>query len=133
MTLTLINPTSKSWTTGHYREKPYILWFGAYGTTRLLVYARHLSDALDECIDWIGDNAPGLLCNEQVNETYNEAMAEGLSEEEAFERASEDTTVGGNCGDHILSWEWGIVAEDPTPAEIAAIHHDRPVRKMSAA
>lgn len=111
-----INANDRSWT--HHR---YILWFGAYGTTRLMVWANSLDDALNECIDWIVDNAPGLLCDEQVEEEYKAALAEGLSEEEAMERAELDTTCGGNCGNHILSYEWGIVAEDPTRAEILAL------------
>jgi hypothetical protein len=93
--------------------------------TRLLVYARHLEDALDECVDWIAENAPGLLANDSVKEMYDEAIAEGKSEEEAIEYAEQDTTQAGNCGDYILSYEWGIVGEGLSPKEIANYVHER--------
>lgn len=119
--ITPINASDRDWT-----RHRYILWFGAYGDTRLMVWANSLDDALDECIDWIADNAPGLLADEQVEEAYKEALAEalaeGLDQEEAEERAQDeamvDTTCGGNCGHYLLSWEWGILAEDPTRADI---------------
>ena len=126
----LVNSTSKTCREGWHRnrERPWILWFGAYGSTRLLVYARHLQDALDECIDWIAEHAPGLLYNDQVAEAYQECIDQGMTQEQAWDESQTDMTCAGNCGDFIASWEWGIVAEDPSPAEIAAIHHDREVR-----
>lgn len=114
--ITIINPTDRDWTSSRF-----VLCFGAYGWTKLAVYANHLEDALDECIDWIAEHAPGLLCNDAVAEAYSEALAEGATEEEAYETSLEDVTTGGNCGDHILSYEWGIVAENPTRAELLTI------------
>ena len=111
-----VNGHDRRWT-----RHRYILSFGAYGSTRLMVWANHLEDALDEAIDWIADNAPGLLCDDEVSEEYERAIKEGLSEEEAHERATEDTTCGGNAGHYILSYEWSIVAEDPTRADILAM------------
>lgn len=125
MSVTVINTVSKSYLSGYNRDKPYILWFGACGPSKLLVYARHLQDALDECVDYIAEHLPGLLCNEMVEEAYNEAKSRGLSDDQAYDESLCDITTGGNCGDHILSWEWGIVAEDPTPKQIADIHHER--------
>lgn len=114
--ITIVNATDRSWT-----RHRYILWFGAYGTTRLMIYANSLNDALDEGIDWIAKHEPGLLADNQVHEEYNRLIAKGKSEEEAQEEASVDTICGGNAGNYLHSWEWGIVAEDPTRAEIKAL------------
>lgn len=111
-----VNGSDRDWTSHRY-----VLAFGAYGWTRLMVWANNLENALDEAIDWIADNKPDLLCNEQVNEAYAEAIAEGLDEDAAYERATEDTVCGGNCGHYILSWEWSILAEDPTRDEVKAL------------
>jgi|SRR5579885_1392820 len=113
MSLHVINFSDRHWT-----RHRYVLCFGAYGWTKCLVWANSLDDALDECVDWIADNAPGLLCDDQVNEEYHRAIAEGKSEEEAQEEATIDTTCAGNNGHYLLSWEWGICAEDPTTKEI---------------
>ena len=111
-----VNPGDQDWA-----QSRYILAFGAYGDTLLMAWANSLDDALDECIDWIADNAPGLLCDDAVAEEYQARLAEGMSEEEAQEAAELDTTCGGNYGHYILSWEWGIVAENPTRDEILTI------------
>ncbi len=116
MTLVSVNPTHSHWT-----RHRYILAFGAYGHTQLLVWANSLDDALDEAIDWIVDNAPGLLADEQVSEEYNAAKARGMSDNDAHEYATNDTICGGNCGNYILSWEWAIVSEDPDRATIKSL------------
>ncbi len=110
---TLVNPNDRSRT----RER-YVLWFGAYGTTYLMVWANNLTDALDECVDWIAENAPGLLMDEQVNEAYREAIAEGKTEDQAIEHAEMEMTSAGNCGNYLASWEWGIALENPTRAQL---------------
>ena len=116
MSFHVINPTDKDWTPSRF-----VLGFGAYGWTVCLVWANHLEDALDECIDWITDNAPGLLCNEAVEQQYNYAIGKGLTEEEAWETATEDVTTGGNHGDHIISSEWFLLAENPDRATLKSI------------
>ena len=109
-----------------WADRAFILWFGAYGSARVLAYARHLEDALDECVDWIADNAPGLLCDDEVAEEYRrleEEWREGHPGEEPDddmiskwqETAEEDTTIAGNCGHHLTSWEWGIVLDGADP------------------
>lgn len=121
----------------NYPRTRFLLAFGAYGWTKLLVWANYLEDALDEAIDWIADNAPGLLCNDQVAEDYREALArlteenaalpeeERRSEEdlesEAYDESTEDTTCGGNAGDYILSHEWCIMAEDPSREDLLQV------------
>ena len=112
----IVNPTDRDWT-----KHRYILAFGAYGWTRLMVGANSLGDAIDESIDWIVDHAPGLLCDEQVTEAYQEAIRAGMSEEKAAEEAAVDTICGGNEGHYILAWECNLIVEDPTRAEVLAL------------
>lgn len=111
MTLTIINSR-------HSGEHRFILAFGAYGDTMLLVYADHLDDALVECVDWIAENAPGLLADDEVHEEYNRLVSEGASEEDAQEEASIDTTCAGNAGHYLNSWECTIVADENTRREV---------------
>lgn len=100
------------------RQQTFILAFGQVSATYLMVYADHLQDALDECIDWIAEHTPGMLCNDEVEEEYKRLLAEGKSEEEAMEEAEADTTCGGNAGDRILSYEWTVAAENLTRQEL---------------
>lgn len=99
----------------------WILAFGAYGWTKLLVWADSLDDALEEAGDWIEAHAPGLFCDEAVNEAYAEARERGLSEEDAQTEAEVDTTSVCSGNHSLLSHEWCVVAEDPTRAEIKAL------------
>ena len=96
-----------------FTSSRFVLWFGACGSTRLMVWANHLDDAFDVAVDWIVEHAPGLLCDDQVAEEYDRGIAAGLSEEQAIEQAEVDTSCGGNAGNYVASWEWGILAEDP--------------------
>ena len=104
-TIVLVNPQSGS---TRYRERRFLVTLGAYGDTLLIVWARCDQDALDEAIDWCVDNEPGLLCDEAVADEYREAIAEGLDEDDARERAEVDTICGGNCGNYLRAWEVGI-------------------------
>lgn len=114
--LHIVNPSEKS----HFDGHNFILWFGAYGDTYLLVYAALLEDALELAVDWLVDNAPGLLATDEVNEEYERLIAEGKSEDEAREEAEMDATMFGHNGcEYINSWEWGIALENPTPKQIS--------------
>lgn len=108
MTTYTVNETDASWA-----KTLYVLGFDAYGETHLEVFANSLDKALNEAIDWIVDNKPGILCDEQVNEAYHQAILGGASEEEAHVHATADTTVGGNEGHYVLSHEWCIISEKP--------------------
>jgi hypothetical protein len=116
MSFHLVNPNDKSWT-----KSRYVIALGAYGWTRLLVWANSLDDALDESIDWACDNAKGLLCDNEVNEAYDLAIAEGHTEESAWEIATVDTTSGGNAGNRINSDHWHLLCENPDRATLKAI------------
>lgn len=108
-----INPGDSDWT-----KQQYLLGLGAYGWTVVLVNANSLDDAIDETIDWCVDNAPGLLCDDEVNEAYNEAIAQGASQEKAFEEAQVDCICGGNCGNYMRSDDLHILIEAPTVDEL---------------
>lgn len=119
----LVNPENRDYTRyrgDKVRGNCFVLCFGAYGWTRLMVWEDHLEDALDTAVDWIADNAPGLLCNDSVAEAYNEAIASGMTEEQAIEDAEIDVTRAGNAGDCISSSEWNISLENPSRSELVA-------------
>lgn len=86
-------------------DKRFIVSFGAYGWTKVLVLAAYEGEALDEAYDWASAHAPGLFCDDACDEAYQLAIAEGLSEEEAYERADMDTISAGNHGRRMNSWE----------------------------
>jgi hypothetical protein len=119
--INVANPADKAFTT-----QRFLFCFGAYGSTYVLAYGYHLDGAFDEAVDWLVDNAPGLLADEQVAESFNEAKANGASDEEAWDEACTDVTFGGNCSNAVLSWEWGIVLENPTNAQLVELYHGRP-------
>lgn len=108
----ILNPHDRDWT-----KHRFVLWFGACGTTRILVWANGLEDALDECVDWLAENAPGHLCDDMVKEEYGSAIADGHTEEEAIAEAEADTTLC-DGGHYLLSYEWGIHCEDPSREDI---------------
>lgn len=125
--INVANPNDRSMLRGRwgYGWQSYLFAFGAYGDTLVLAYGCGLDSAFDEAVDWIAENAPGLLMNDAVNEAYHEAIKSGMSENDAREEAEMDMTCGGNAGDYIASWEWAIVAENPSKANLIAIHRGR--------
>lgn len=98
----------------------WLFRFGACGWTTVLVLGGYLEDALDEAIDWLADNAPGLLADESVKEEYDRLISEGKTEEEAWEEAEQDTTSGGNATHYVNSWEW-TVNKNPGRAAILGV------------
>lgn len=126
--IVLVNPQSG---THRYPETRWVLWFGAIGSTCLMVWADSLDDALEEAAGWLADHAPGHIMarwgeehTALVKEACEEAglawpMPEGADEEEyyrAFEEAEADLTY--TESGYLTSYEWGILAEDPTRAEL---------------
>ena len=117
----LVNPDNRDYTRDRgddTRGSCFVLWFGACAPTYLMVWDDHLEAALDTAVDWIVEYAPGLIADDQVHEAYNDAIADGKSEEEAIEEAELDTTCAGNCGNYLLSWEWGIALDSPTRQDL---------------
>ncbi len=113
MNITPVNGRDRSWT-----RHRYILAFGAYYQTVLMIWANSLDDALDEAVDWIADKAPGLLVDDSVQEAYLIARRAGHPPAKAQEIAEVDTTCAGNNAHYLMSWEWSILAEDPSPQQV---------------
>ena len=103
----------------------YCMWAGAYGDTRLFVWADSFDDAFEHLVEWLDDNAPGLFSkidwDDAAREHGFESMAAALeqhgndydcAEIEAIRETAEMdmTTIGHTTldnGDCIPSWEWG--------------------------
>lgn len=84
----LVNP-------GDYGGSPGLIafQFGAYGDTRLLVWARSWEQGADRAAEWLADYAPGHITSESaVAQLMKEAQQDepALSEEEAYEKATAD-------------------------------------------
>ena len=90
-----------------------ILWdfqFGAVGTIHVLiwdVWNEGLEGSLEAAAEWLAENAPGhLVSNEELQELFDEAEAEGLDEDEAIEQATADLTY--TEAGHLTSYEWWV-------------------------
>lgn len=106
-----------------HEDKRWLLWAGAVCPETFLVWG-DLDDALDEVGEWAEKHAPGWFCDEAVADEYKRAIAEGLDEESAQQQAEVDTTSMCDGRHYMNSWEWGIVREDPTRAEIIAVRDE---------
>lgn len=108
----VLNGTDRDWT-----KHSYVLAFGICMPRNVLVYANSLEDALDTAVDWLKENHPGLIVNDQVNEVIKELLASGKPEDSVYDHL-DGFTSGGNCGDFIDSDEWSIVFEDPSREQL---------------
>lgn len=117
--LEIVNPGDASWT-----RHRYVLALGAYGWTRLLIWANSLEDAIDTAAGWCETHAPGLLCDDEVREEFGRAQLDGLSDGEAYERATVDTINTGD-GHYFHSWEVHLMAEDPSRETLLRIQERR--------
>lgn len=99
------------------REGP--LWqlsFGAYGSTHVYVWADGAESAFEEAVEWLDDNAPGMLV--MVGEEDYQRAADELGkvwdpsepDYEVIETAEADMTMIGHTtlkhGNAVASWEW---------------------------
>lgn len=138
--LTIINPSDRD-----YTSHRYVLWFGACASTHLMVYASSIDDALEECAEWLADNAPGHIMligngNDKRDPELDVLLGEACEEAglawpipddvdfsdsdamqpywDAEQQAYADLT---QCErGYLTSYEWGISLEDPTRSEIKA-------------
>ena len=108
-----VNSTDKDWTTARF-----LLAFGATGSVLCLAWANSLEDALDVSIDYLEEKAPSLFCDTEVNAMYDAVRAKGMTEEAAYELASQDIITGGNYGRSLHSWEVNLLATNPTRATL---------------
>ena len=109
------NPSDQDWT-----NNVYVLHFGAYGDIRVIAYGNSLDFALEKCTGWLEDNAPGVFADEAVNDAFKEARRHTDDDDAAREIATVDTTSL-DRGHYLNSWEWGIVAENPTREQLRDI------------
>lgn len=101
------------------REGP--LWqlsFGAYGSTHVYVWADGAESAFEEAVEWLDDNAPGMLV--MVGEEDYQRAADELGkvwdpsepDYEVIETAEADMTMIGHTtlkhGNAVASWEWQL-------------------------
>lgn len=109
--ITVVNPADHAFY-GH----SYVFAFGV-GTLAqpriLMAWGDNDGDALDECADWIADNAPGLMADDYVADQYDDYIADGRSEEAARDLAERDTFTAGNAGHHFMSDSVVTLATDP--------------------
>lgn len=132
--INVANASDRSWT-----RQSFVLWFGQCAPTYVLVYANDLDSALELAADWLADNAPGHLLKHsdpELQTLYAEACHElygvelpapfGCIDERqasAYEQATADLTY--TEAGYLTSYEWGIVAENPTKAHLIALSKGR--------
>lgn len=85
------------------RRPLFLLWFGAYGSTRVYVWADHFEEALEVAADWLAENAPGVFVDPEYPSGTAEAAAAG--DYSLAEEAEVDLTY--TESGWIPSWEWG--------------------------
>jgi len=100
----------------------YLMWAGDHHPTYVYVWADSFESAFEEFVEWLDDNAPGLLVShEDAKRAFEEYCAENdVSEDDledddgeiytAMEEANEWTSIGHTSlktGGHIASHEWG--------------------------
>lgn len=137
--LVVVNPSERD-----YTDHRFVLSFGAYATTHLLVWG-HLDDALETAAEWLAEHAPGHVMlkgngadkrdpelNELIKETCTElGLAWPIPDDidwsdsdamqpywDAEQEAFADLTECEDC--YLTSYEWSITLENPTRAELKA-------------
>lgn len=125
----VVNPDQREYYTGDRRNgtRCFVLGFGAFAWTRLLVYTTSLDEALEECGAWLADHAPGLImpmgspehldlikeyCSDHdldydsLNEPHNQERFWGVCEQAESDLTSTESGF-------ITSHEWTILLENP--------------------
>ena len=123
----LVNPTDRSFT-----RHRFVLEFGAYGTTRLMVWADSLCDAVETAAEHLAKWAPGHIMPawgeahvalvkeacEEAGHSYPEGF-EALEDEEKWEIcASAEADLTLTESGFLTSHEWALGMEDPTRADL---------------
>jgi hypothetical protein len=99
-------PGSKGWSD----DTQFELQFGAYGCTRVRVWADHLEDAFERAVEWLDDNAPGHLVSLELGD-LKEALTDvvGTGPEGETHVACDATTI---------SQFWDILGDDDDLARV---------------
>ena len=113
------NPDGKAWAgDGAYDDRRWVLYFGAAGTTYVLVYARHLEDALEEAAQFLSDK--GWAGYFEEPEMEDGSTHDCPDAKEGYPCTCDLTYTESG---YLASWEWGIALEHPTPKQISAFYH----------
>lgn len=124
----IVNPSDvDSWSRTHL----YLMWFGAYGTDRVLVWADSFDSAFETAVDYFDDpKSCGVFTFTEESDYKAAAEDEGIEwpaggwddlserdQEKVREAAEADLTVIGHTtlscmpkgawGAFVASWEWG--------------------------
>jgi len=117
----------------HGDASGYLFSFGAYASTHVAVLGSAVEDCLEAAIEWLDENAPGLLSTVGEDD-YKRAAAdlhvewppdEGTDErdvERVRNQAEADMTMVTwttlKNGNAVASWEWSFRALSATELEI---------------
>lgn len=131
----IANPSEKG-----FWEHTFVLWFDSHAATNVLVYANSLDDALEEAAQVLREKGwTGLFTEPDYKDAFEDLQRDGeIPEGITFEdiatcgmidEVSEKVLCAAEAdltyteSGHIASWEWGIVAEDPSKKELIDIAH----------
>jgi len=135
----LVNPGERDW-----KLHRYVLAFGACAPTYLMVWARGLQDGLEVAAEWLAEHAPGHVMAEYGEEhlALIREAAEGVGVEfedisdlddarrwEVQDAAEADLTR--TESGFLTSYEWSIVAEDPSREELVGLLYPAGIRWTS--
>ena len=129
--IVLVNPEDRS----DHGSNRWILGFGAYGDTLLSVWACGIEDAIEVAAAWLAEHAPGHVmadgCDEHtalVREACEHAGLAWPAPQDAWDdpryqaaRESAETDLTYTESGYLTSYEWTIVAESPTRADLEKI------------
>lgn len=116
---------------GDNEESGYLYSFGAYGNTHVAVIGGSVESGLESCLDWLDDNAPGLLHTITADDYAEAATDLGLEwpsdDDDTIQAVTEQaemdmymvghtTLNNGNC---IPSYEWFV--RDLDASELATL------------
>lgn len=109
----LVNPLDLPLTESRAGRKTelWAMQFGAYGWTKLLVWARSGETALEEASGWLAEHAPGIFVDqEELESLEREYRAEhpDADEDDIAGEAYQDLTYTEDG--YIPSWEWTMSA-----------------------
>ncbi len=105
------------------RKGLYLMWAGQVGSVRVYVWADSFESAFEEFVEYLDDEAPGMLTDVTEDDLKEAAQDKGIEWQETWpdwedsdfvvvaEAAEVDLTSIGHTtlkhGQYIASWEWG--------------------------
>lgn len=91
-----------------YRMPVFRFSLGAYGWTRVFVFARHLEDALEIVGAWCAEHAPGHLTQPDYKEASEDLFAAGEPIDEENVRAHAEADLTYTESGWFISHEWSV-------------------------